>query len=424
MKVSNLRFCRLMPLLALVMLSGCIAKNSVDEPKQSTTQNIAAVQTPPRALPENPASAVDELPDITEKPDAPPLVRLVVVSDMNGRYGSDIYDDDVHRSMDDIIADRPDIVINAGDMVAGQKNKLNYRKMWAGFHQTVTDRLSQAGIPMAQVVGNHDGSAYPKYAKEREIYIDEWMQHKPALDFVDDSAYPLYYAFMLNGIFFVALDASTLDPLDDVQFEWLKKQLAENPSKYRPVVFFHVPLFPITTIKPTEILRDKRLHPLFVENRVQLVINGHQQAYFPAKLDGVIYLHAGALGGGPRPVRQNDGIAPKTLTFVNLYEDHAPYIDTHLVGTQNASHFNHNLLPTYIVFGNQILPRVDIDDKEAEFARDYMISPHMTKLQMKTLIEALKESGGNWARIPTWVPTQETVAPLRPDVSPDSAANE
>ena len=29
------------------------------------------------------------------------------------------------------------IVINAGDMVAGQRNKLNYRKMWIGFHSSL-----------------------------------------------------------------------------------------------------------------------------------------------------------------------------------------------------------------------------------------------------------------------------------------------
>lgn len=349
-----------------------------------------------------PAQAQEPLRDVTEEPREKPLLRLAVISDMNGRYGSDQYDAEVVKGIDMIIEDHPDIVINVGDMVAGQKARLNYERMWAGFHRAVTDRFREAGIPMAQVVGNHDGSAYARYANEREIYAQQWLAHKPDLDYVDDGHYPFYYSFRLKGVFFVALDVSTLDALSQDQYDWLQGQLAHNPTPYGAVVVFHVPLFPITTIKPTEVCRDGRLADLFSEYGVQLVINGHQQAYFPARYRGVTYVHAGALGGGPRPVRQNDGVAPKTLTFVNLYADHAPYIDTHLVNGARGEHFNHNLLPTYIVFGNEILPRVDIPMEDARFAHEYMITPHMTKSQMQALIEALREHGGNWGRIPDW----------------------
>jgi hypothetical protein len=164
----------------------------------------------------------------------------------------------------------------------------------------------------------------------------------------------------------------------------------------------HVPLFPITTIKPTEILRDSRLAATFEKYKVQLVITGHQQAYFPASLNGVMYVHAGALGGGPRPVRQNNGVAPKTLTFINIYADHPPYIDTHIIDGEKGEHFNHNLLPTYIVFGDKLLPRVDISYEDAKSAHEYMISPHMSKTQMLTLIEALRANDGDWGKIPDW----------------------
>ncbi len=346
----------------------------------------------------------DPLPYVTAQPQEPPLLRLAVIADMNGRYGSDQYDEEVVHSIDMIIEDHPDIVINAGDMVAGQKAKLDYRKMWTGFHSVVTDRLAEAGIPMAQTPGNHDGSAYSKYEKEREIYIDEWTKHKPALDYVDDTRYPLNYSFTKNGIFFISFDSTTMEKVPDEDFEWLEAQLQNNPSKYGAVIVFHVPLFPITTIKPTEIRRDDRLAPLFAKYHVQLVITGHQHAYFPAKQDGVLYLHVGAIGGGPRPVRQNDGILPKTLSFVNLYANHDPYVDTHIVSGESGKHFNHNLLPTYIVFGDKILPRVDISLEDANFAREYLISPHMPRSQMLNLIRALKANDGDWGRIPNWKP--------------------
>lgn len=391
---------------ALLLIFGSCASQKMQE-KVETPEEAVFEEAQPEdtgILSENSEEVAKEPPldDVTVEPDEKPLLRLVIVSDMNGRYGSDQYDTEVVQGIDMIIADRPDIVINAGDMVAGQKSKLDYRKMWRGFHSVVTERLKEAGILMAQVVGNHDGSAYSRYVNEREIYIDEWNQRKPELDYVDDSHYPLYYSFKLNDIFFVALDASTLEPMDDEQYVWLEQQLSNNPTSHRPVVFGHVPLFPITTIKPTEILRDSRLPDLYAKYHVQLVMTGHQQAYFPAALKGVVYVHAGALGGGPRPVRQNDGIAPKTLTFVNLYDDHSPYIDTKVINGTNGEKFNHNLLPTYIMFGNNILPRVDVSMEDAEFARDYMISPHLTKSQMLSLINALKENGGDWGKVPEW----------------------
>ncbi|MCL2325984.1 MAG: metallophosphoesterase [Proteobacteria bacterium] len=349
--------------------------------------------------------AVSDEPPI-EKPTLPPpdaqrLLRLAVIADMNSRYGSTEYAPEVVRAIDIIVAERPDIVINAGDMVAGQRAKLRYRDMWKAFHSIVTDRLVEAGIPMAQTVGNHDGSGYTPFANEREIYIDEWLQRKPALDYVDDSAYPLYYSFLQNGLFFVALDASTLDALSQEQFSWLERQLANNPTPYGPIVFGHVPLFPVTAVKP-EVVRDARLHPLFAKHGVQLVISGHHHAYFPAVLDGVTYLHVGVLGGGPRPVRQNGGVEPKTFSFVNLYANASPTVDTFLMDGTSHTPFNHNLLPTYIVHGPTLLPRIDIAMEDARFAYEYMISPHMTRSQMLTLIEALRASQGDWSRVSEW----------------------
>lgn len=385
---------------------GCasISTNSAEKLSAPVQVDKPVVETDAAAsnTESNPLPAPEPLLDVTVQPQEPPILRFAVISDMNGRYGSDEYDDEVVHSIDMIIEDHPDIVINAGDMVAGQKAKLNYRKMWTGFHHAVTERLAEAGIPMAQVPGNHDASAYSRYEKEREIFIDEWNTHKPQLDYVDDSLYPLNYSFTKNGVFFIALDATILEKLPDEDYQWLETQLQNNPSKYGAVVVFHIPLFPITTIKPTEILHDDRLPSLFSKHHVQMVITGHQQAYFPAHLDGVIYLHVGAIGGGPRPVRQNDGIAPKTLSFVNLYADHTPYIDTHLVKGEKGQHFDHNLLPTYIVFGEKLLPRIDITFEDANFAHEYMISPHMTRSQMLNLIEALKANNGDWGRIPNW----------------------
>ena len=58
-----------------------------------------------------------------------------------------------------------------------------------------------------------------------------------------------------------------------------------------------------------------------------------------------------------------------------------------------------------------------------------MISPHMPKIQMLTLIEALKANDGDWSRIPSWTAAtapqdlSNTAIDTVPDTVVDSAAD-
>lgn len=47
--------------------------------------------------------------------------RIVVISDINGSYGSTEYNPRVKQAVERIQDMQPDLVISAGDMVAGQK---------------------------------------------------------------------------------------------------------------------------------------------------------------------------------------------------------------------------------------------------------------------------------------------------------------
>jgi hypothetical protein len=59
--------------------------------------------------------------------------------------------------------------------------------MWAGFHAAVTDPLTDAGIPLAPVPGNHDASAYAGFSAERVEYVGQWSGRVPPVTFVDAS---------------------------------------------------------------------------------------------------------------------------------------------------------------------------------------------------------------------------------------------
>jgi hypothetical protein len=116
-------------------------------------------------------------------------VRVAVISDLNGSYGDPTYDAPVHTAVRRIIAERPDVVLCTGDMVAGQRAGLDYEAMWAGFHAAVTDPLSAAGIPLAVSPGNHDASAYDGFENERRVYAATWQARRPAVEFVDGADY-------------------------------------------------------------------------------------------------------------------------------------------------------------------------------------------------------------------------------------------
>ncbi|MEO0853770.1 MAG: metallophosphoesterase, partial [Cyanobacteria bacterium J06648_11] len=67
-------------------------------------------------------------------------VRLVVISDLNGSYGSTDYDPEVDTAIALLPFWKPDMVLASGDMVAGQNPTLSpeqIRAMWQGFDKHV-----------------------------------------------------------------------------------------------------------------------------------------------------------------------------------------------------------------------------------------------------------------------------------------------
>lgn len=171
--------------------------------------------------------------------------RVVVISDLNGSYGSVTYGKDIAKAVEAVIALDPDLVISTGDMVAGQRrphlNDTEIRAMWAAFHSAVTDPLEKAGIPMAVTPGNHDASAYAGFEREREIYASEWLARKPSLNFLDSGNYPFNYAFDLGPIRFASLDVTTVGALRFSQDQWLSETMGIGPQTR--IVFSHLPLW-------------------------------------------------------------------------------------------------------------------------------------------------------------------------------------
>ncbi|MDX9724676.1 MAG: metallophosphoesterase, partial [Myxococcota bacterium] len=162
-------------LFALSVHLGCRSEAPPSEPREAASPSMQPSAQPPRPKPKRPAQpkANDEA-----------AVRFAIISDVNGSYGSTHYSEDVDQAVDRIIELAPDLVVCTGDMVAGQSQGLDYASMWEAFHESVSDRLFDASIPLAVCPGNHDASAFPQYALERLHFRNAWKHRVPELKYL------------------------------------------------------------------------------------------------------------------------------------------------------------------------------------------------------------------------------------------------
>ncbi len=251
----------------------------------------------------------------------PAAFRVAVISDLNGDYGSAAYGEPVRAAVREIVREKPDLVLIAGDMIAGEKNSLTdaqFSGMWRAFGAAVAAPLAEAGIPVAAVPGNHDASAYPGYERDREFYKSEWLARKPALRFLDDSRYPFEYAFSAGGALFIALDQTTMAKLSPERLAWVDKVLTEHAEFAVKIVLAHLPLFPFTQGREKEVTGDTGLSALLARHGVALVITGHDHGYYPARRGPLRYLSLGCLGGGPRKLIGGSKVSAQSFSLLTL----------------------------------------------------------------------------------------------------------
>jgi 3',5'-cyclic AMP phosphodiesterase CpdA len=303
----------------------------------------------------SPDSNVDTNPDSDTGSGATPL-RVAVVSDLNGSYGSTSYSADVDAAVSAILADPPDLVLSTGDMVAGQKAGLDYAAMWEGFHEAVSDRLAAARIPFAVTPGNHDASGYAGYEGERDVFEATWADRKPDLDFVDDAHYPFRYAFRMNNVLFVSLDDTLVGPLDSAQSAWLADVL-DTPASAR-IVYGHVPLYPFTEGRETEALFDSDLEDLLVAHNVTAFISGHHHAYYPGRRGALRLVGTACLGDGPRALLGTSQTSERAVLRLTVTDGAIDTLDAY-AGDSFDALIPRSSLPVSVGSGADVIDRDD-----------------------------------------------------------------
>jgi hypothetical protein len=266
-------------------------------------------------------------------PAAAPL-RAVVISDLNAPYGSMHYAAEVHHVMTRIVGEwRPDIVLIAGDMVAGQSPQLPdsvVQAMWREFDRVVAAPLRVAAIPLVVTLGNHDGSAYPAHARDRRLAVSYW-RGDPApsvqVPLLNDHDYPLHYAARFGDVFIAAWDATNQESArDSALLQWLQRALASTEARTarHRVVLGHLPLYGVAVgrDRPGEVLvNGDSLRRQLETWGATLVISGHHHAVYPGRRGTLDLLHSGALGDGPRQHLNSDAPPRRTVTLLEFHAD-------------------------------------------------------------------------------------------------------
>lgn len=287
-------------------------------------------------------------------------LRVAVISDLNGSYGSTRYNSRVAAAVERIIALEPDLVISTGDMVAGQRRPVltepEVRAMWEAFHAEVTEPFSRANIPLVVTPGNHDASAYGGFEEERAIFSEQWRERKPALDYVDDSDYPFFYAFEMRGVTFVSLDATTIGPLRRGQSQRLSGLAAGRDTV---IAFSHLPLWPFAIERETEVIGDPALQDIFRSIDLDLHLSGHHHAFYPGWKDGTTFVSQACLGGGPRRLIGTTERSAHAITLLEISMQGEINI-TAFEGVGFSEPLDWTSLPPELVHGSTSLLRLDL----------------------------------------------------------------
>ncbi|MBC1260774.1 metallophosphoesterase [Synechococcus sp. BSF8S] len=257
--------------------------------------------------------------------------RLVLISDLNSSYGSTTYIPEVGRGIALIPSMRADLVVCAGDMVAGQKASLSTSRlqaMWAGFDRQVLRPLRRAGLPFLPAMGNHDASSSRvggrySFERERQEASRFWrgQQRNLGLTFLDASGFPFFYSVLQDDLFLLVLDASSAQ-IPAEQLRWAERSLASAAARgaQRRLVMGHLPLLGVAQGRDTAgnvVARDRELRQILERAQVEAYISGHQHAYYPGRAGQLDLIQLGALGSGPRRLLGQRTAPFQTLTVLD-----------------------------------------------------------------------------------------------------------
>ncbi|KAF1078716.1 NosD domain-containing protein [Methanogenium sp. MK-MG] len=209
-----------------------------------------------------------------------------------------------HKLVADRIAEEEtdvSFVLHVGDTVGDPKNPEEWDRFFAAGGAML------ANTTIYPITGNHEE-------------IDDGITYYEAFDM------PQWYSFDCGDAHFAMLDSSGISGSQmDEQTAWLTDDLASNTAPWKFAAFHHPP-YSSGTRHPGgwENFRDL-WGPVFEENSVNAVFNGHVHSYQRYLVNGIQYVVA-ATGGGPMYTLTEE----KTTGYQNSLENTLGYTRVHL----------------------------------------------------------------------------------------------
>jgi len=188
-------------------------------------------------------------------------------------------DEGLRMALADAKKNKAEMILFGGDNVESDALK-DAEGTADSLHRHFKNIVSECGLPTYFTIGNHD-----------RYYLNNGKVDKLGFKLFEKYFGPSYHSFTMKGVHFITLNS--LYPLgdspysvDDVQLEWLKKDLQETGKKMPIVVSIHVPMlslyYPVVegNLEGKDmILNTKKVFEVLNDYNVKLILQGHQHIY-------------------------------------------------------------------------------------------------------------------------------------------------
>lgn len=176
-----------------------------------------------------------------------------------------------------------DFVLMLGDNIYGGGKP----KYFKPYFEAPYKELLAANVKFYATLGNHDAASvefhvkYPNFNMGGQRYYS-YVKGAPGNDHLIE--------------FFVLDTNSAPEPIAAEQLAWLEKALKDSKAKWK-IAYMHHSLFSSGRMHPPYLKLREQLHPLFVKQKVNLVLAGHVHVYERIQpQDGVQYITEGCSG--------------------------------------------------------------------------------------------------------------------------------
>lgn len=221
----------------------------------------------------------------TARPSGEPL-SFLAIGDTNPGLGH------TAAVLANALPENPDFTIHGGDIQYYDSGL----ETWASWFPVMQPLLSQGAFFPA--IGNHES--------EKSEELAEY-----ALRFFGGAGFDggeTFYRFQSGGVYFFSLNTEENIGQGSAQATWLEARLSQvsaEPGYRFSVVFFHKPL---VTCGDTGDNPEARayLEPIFLANKVVLVLQAHMHGYERFELGGLTYMTTAGGGGLMGNVDEND----------------------------------------------------------------------------------------------------------------------